>query len=153
MQTQSSLLSGIWEMLDNAVDNMHTTKDADDLAYQKARARTLCEVLHPLMSPFYESPDDVVREALARFKARTGGEEHETPGLGEHIFDRNTRWDGISYSAAPAPKKSKRTGKSIPPSSLGSVRQGIDSGMFTVTQIAQMYDVSPDEVKEQLGIA
>lgn len=157
MEYQSSLLHKLWHTLDDEVDFIQTDRPVVvelDQVTHKARARMLAEVLHTLMQPFYESPDAVVHEAMARYRDRQAGTEHETPGLGEKLWDPNARWDGSPYGIpATTTKKSKRTGKSIPPSSLGSVRQGIESGMFTVSQIAQMYDVSSDEVKEQLGIA
>jgi hypothetical protein len=152
MHNGRELLLHQWQMLDSAVNNIHTTKDPDDLMYQKARARTLCEVIHSFMPQFYESADHVAREALSRFSCRAEGVEHETPGLGEKYWDPNTRADGTPYSQPQKPKP-RSTGNLVPATALVSVKKGIEGGMFTVDQIATMYSMTAPEVKEQLGLA
>lgn len=154
MNNGRELLLNMWQMLDATVNEIH-----DELTplqeYNKGRARALCEVIHSLMPQFYESADDVVREALARFKDRINFIEHETPGLGEKYWDPNARWDGTPYGvkSTTTVTKKKASGNLIPPPAVVSVKNGITSGMFTVEQIANMYNMHSHEVKEQLGLA
>lgn len=155
MENGRELLLHMWQMLDEAVNEINNEQNPLQ-DYYRGRARALCDVIQSLMGKFYESSDDVVREALARYKDRIAEVEHETPGLGEKYWDPNARWDGTPYGVAGPSGASKtvrkKSGNLIPPPALTSVKQGITTGMFTVAQIADMYKMTPTEVKEQLGL-
>lgn len=80
-------LHKFWEMIDADVDEIMERRGATDedgkrlLELAKARAQARAEILADLMVPHYRTPEDVSREAMARYKARKAGEEHHTEGL------------------------------------------------------------------------
>jgi hypothetical protein len=141
-------LNTLWEMLDTEVESIK--KSADE--FNKYRARAFAEVLCILMQPFYENPDAVAREALARYKARTEGSEHETPGLGEAIWDPYTRWDGtVIEQKKSSPSSKPVNNKPFPPEAIPGAKQALDLKMMTLSQLAKMYDVSEDTVRSAVG--
>lgn len=140
------LLVDMWEMLDNSVNNIKSPVggDASQIEWHKARGRAQAEIIAMIMSAFYPDADAVTREALARWKARTAGEPHETPGLAEDIWN--------PAPSAPEKRAPKPTGNRIPDSAVDTVRQGITLGMFTKEQMASTYSVTVAELVEQLGL-
>lgn len=149
MDQGRELLLQTWKKLDAHVDIIKDPKSADELFYSKAAARTLAEVLVMFMKPFYATSDDIVREAMNRWKSRQDATEHETPGLAEVIWDPTKNWDGSDRTL---PGAGVKTAKKIPETALNSSIKGIMSGMFTVSQIAKMYDTTEEQVKVQLGL-
>lgn len=142
------MLFKLWEMLDQCVNEIKSDSSVSD-EYYKSRARALADAISLIMPM---SADDVVREALNRFKHRIdGNESYETPGLAEEVYQPKPV--KRVETATVAKSRAKRTGKSLPPTAIPSIRKAIDTKVFTVAQIAKSYDLSTDEVKEQLGLA
>lgn len=142
----NDILLNTWTHLDGAIKSIKETNNAMDMSYQKARARALCDVLSLMMPPFFNTADEVGHEALRRYDNRDNP-EYETPGLGAQSL---AQFDPMLKNEKPLP--SPRTGNSIPTEAMINVRRGLDTKMFTLAHIAAMYEMSQQEVKEQLGL-
>jgi hypothetical protein len=139
----NDVLLETWKLLDAVmaeIKSPHTTTPD----WYKAQGRAYANVLATFMPPFFDDPDEIVREALRRYDNRDNP-EYETPGLGVKFlaqFDKPKKYV----------KEEKRTGNKLPDTAIENIKKAIESGMFTVDQIATNYKVSPAEVKEQLGL-
>lgn len=164
MTEQRDSLLKFWQELDDCVDQIRGEQN-DVVLYEaeKVRATTYAEVLAYLMHRFYPDAQAVLRESMARWKARQAGELHVTPGLAEELWSPDTRFDGTPYSrssegsvrsggTATATKGRKTTGNKIPDQAVDSWKTGIAQAMFTVDQCAKTYNMTPAEVKAQLGL-
>jgi hypothetical protein len=100
-----------------------------------------------MMPPFFTDADSIVREAVQRFQNRNNP-DYETPGLGVKSL--------ATYDEMPNPQRPKSgprpTGNLIPDLALNSVRQALEMKMFTIEQIARNYEMTNQEVKDQLGL-
>lgn len=158
MPRQDDLLVDLWNRLDQTVDKIRSAEHQHEAEFNKAQGLAFAESISIVMRPFYEDATAVLRESMARWKARQAGVEHDTPGLAESIWDPASRFDGTPYSVEnearvrsgvkSAPTK---TGNLIPESAVATVKQGIESKMFTITQIAASYKMTPEEVSLQLN--
>lgn len=139
-----------WNRLDEFTKwLMHGNEDRDpaDLLTGKAKARAYAEVLSTMMVPFFDNPDDIVREAIRRWENRDNP-DYETPGLGVKSLAEFEYKPIVKTISGPKP-----TGNTIPLEALDSVKQAIELKMFTVKQIADSYSMTDREVKSQLGLA
>lgn len=143
---------------------------------RKIRARALAECIAIFMTPFFETADDVAREAVKRHEARKKGEDYETPGLGHRRYEsaalaHASKADGWystpgdaytsepSMAGAPNPRRGGRTTTApsraaVPPkirldeASQAAIRKA-HSGMpqiFTVEVLAKQYGATRAEV-------
>lgn len=174
MNAGESLLRRTWELLDSKVDiilaepNGPGDNALEAAARERARyeARGIAETLAIHMKPFFESADDIVKEAVKRHKARKAGAAHETPGLAEHLWDPNTNWDGTPRVkvaepksrtrpvAAPkkaAPKVDNTSTKQLTPEEADGIREAVASGMFSKEDVASMFKVSLATVEQALA--
>lgn len=152
---RESLLYKLWMLLDSKVDIISTPEPNDDMIKASAReraqseARGLAEGIALIMYPFMDSPDAVVRAAVARYKARTAGVAHETPGLGEHMFDPSFNHDGSPRvpvarpQARTAIKAPVRTApiKQLSEAEKESIRHMLQTKMMGPEELAKMFNV------------
>lgn len=156
-----NLLQKTWGLLDAEVDLIKDPGGQEFVEYHKAKARGIAEVLALFMPPHFTTGDEIVREALRRYNARTSGDnEYETAGLGSRRLEPPpgaTR----QTSQKQAPQKEVRTVpagsrtravKEIPSSAVDTSRKGIEQGMFTVAMIAKMYGTTEEQVVSQLDL-
>lgn len=165
----ATVLERLWAELDTTMDslmNVASVPNADGRQVEliRTKARTQAETLAMLMSPFFNTADEIAREAKKRYDARKKGDTaYVTPGIaGEEyvppqpsISSRTTadKSDKAPKSGQAARAARGRTGKKLPSEALPTIKQAITSGMFTLEQIAKSYGLSEVEVKEQLGLA
>ena len=166
MTEQKDVLYKFWLDLDSVIDAIRMDTpvvDPDDMLAARTRASTLAEVLAYLMHRYYEDGTAVLKESMARWKARQEGvTDHQTPGLAEAIWAAGTRFDGTPYSGAnlarvrsggrSEPRTPTPTGNRIPDTAVESWKSGIEGGMFTVAQAANTYHMTEEEIKQQLGL-
>lgn len=149
MDQGRGLLLKTWELLDAATDTV-MKKAADPWSLEnvgikevQAEARAYANVLAMFMEPFFTSADDIVREAVTRYKARQAGVQRDTPGLAEHIWDPRKDWDGsdkVLPNANPQPKVN--LGRQLTSEEAEAVANALSAGMFTVEQLAEMFKTS-----------
>lgn len=162
MNAGESLLRKTWELLDSKVHVIlrepngpgDNAIEAADRERARIEARGVAEVLAIHMKPFLTDTDDVVKEAVKRYKAKQAGERHETPGLSEHLWDPNTNWDGsprvkvASPKSRPAakpatrPKVDSASTKTLSSEEAEGIKSAVESGMFTKEDVAGMFKVS-----------
>jgi hypothetical protein len=166
-----TVLERLWVELDTTMDslmNVASVPNAHEGQVQllRTRARAQAETLAILMSPFFNNADEIAREAKKRYDARKSGNEgYVTPGIaGEEYVPPavpssppraaggQTGQSGVSRTKSSS-SSSRRTGKTLPPGAIPSIKEALEKKMFTVEQIARSYGLSVDEVKEQVGIA
>ena len=135
----------LWKLLDQEVVNIKVPHNPGH-EYHKARAGAISEVIHMLMSDFYPTRDDVVREALARWEHRNDSpNDHETPGLAEKL------WDPLQRTPAAAAQKPKATGRELTEDEIQAAKSGVAAGMFTVEQLADMFKTTPEMVAKHVA--
>jgi hypothetical protein len=143
----NDILLKIWERLDEYTETVIEPPGDPEKAEAAHKARALAQVLSWMMPPFFTDADSIVREALRRYEHRENP-DYETPGLGVKSL--------AALDDMPNPQRSKSgpqpTGNLIPDAALNSVRQALDLKMFTIEQIARNYEMTNQEVKEQLGL-
>jgi hypothetical protein len=126
---------------------MDSTATAGEREAQKITARAYADAIDLIMGG---GADWVSAEAKRRYDARMRGDTaYETPGLAEEVYVPPTPAPRASAGRTTTPR---RTGKHLDPALVPQLTEAIKSGMFTVDQIASSYGLSPDELKEQLGL-
>lgn len=76
-----SLLEALWDKIDAEVKSIMEAAE-ERREYHKARASGIAEAIALMHSPYFETTEEVSREALVRYRAFSAGEQYETPGLG-----------------------------------------------------------------------
>lgn len=131
-------LQRIWKLLDIEVDIIkdgHTTNLHQDQA--KNRAKGLAYALAILMPPFFQTPEEISREALKRWEMRQAGTEYTTQGLG---LKRLARLDA---SAATMP--------GLTQAQIDAIKFAKESGMFTDQELANTYDLTVGQLQLVIG--
>jgi hypothetical protein len=127
----TDVLLETWNKLDYVTaDIMGGT--ASDL--EKGAARAFAAVLADFMYPFFTDADAIVREAVQRYKNRDNP-DYETPGLGVKFLDA---FDNQPMKVDP---RTVEVPKEITDAQRASIKLGLESGMFTVKQLASTYGV------------
>ncbi len=73
-----SIVEDIWHELDCAVAKIRAKEDVEQA---KCEARAYARVLLLFMKPFFNTVEEISKEAMLRYKAKHEGLEHETPGI------------------------------------------------------------------------
>lgn len=83
-----TLVQQMWDLLDDVTNELMDADDTKEKDFYKSRARGIAECIAIFMKPFFETADDIVREAVRRRKARVDGDtEYETPGIGMRRYE------------------------------------------------------------------
>lgn len=162
----TGVLERLWAELDATMDTLMNLSgmegvDEHEVALLRVKARTQGETLLMFTYPFFTSIEEISREAKLRYNARKKGEVRETPGLAGEEYappaDNRRAQDSQETERKPASRRSSRsstrTGKKLPAEALPTIKQALETKMFTVAQIAKSYGVTEEEVKEQVGLA
>lgn len=143
------LLFSLWRLLDHKVEELMA--DPSD-QQRKFEARGIAETLTVLMAKFYPTADDVVREAVSRYKHKQNGVEHESPGLGEHLWNPLYNADGSprTFTAAATPAKAAPVARpkkksSISEGTITAIKGFLAAGLESV-DVAKMFNVSVADV-------
>lgn len=133
----NDILLRTWQRLDEFTHWLMFNQDGDpaEMLANKVKARAYAEVLADMMPPFFDNPDDIVREAVQRYKNRENP-EYETPGLGVKTL---APYDTMPYTHAASPKKAE---PQLDDKTQAGIKKALESGMFTVAQLAKSYSVS-----------
>jgi hypothetical protein len=138
-----SIAEKVWDMLDEAIyEVLNQPSDAN-----KARGRALAEVLHLICMPYYDTVNDVTREAVRRAKQKDGLVEFQaTPGYKYNPMPPN------KYEALLAAKKAEQKAAVYDPTAVLTDDQkiAITNGLranFSVDQLSKAYGVSPSVIK------
>lgn len=153
-------LMKFWHDLDACIDKIRGFTNpegkmefviGEDAEIEKIRASTYAEVLAHLMAPFYADKNAVLAESLHRYNARKIGQDHQSPGLAEHIWDPSSRFEGTAYSQAA--EKQTRTRTATKPAvklddqKIAFVNHCLQQETMSVSQLAKMFDCSEDDIK------
>ncbi len=105
-----TLVEQMWDKLDAEMDALkgHWTKEDKwtmvrpvDPEYHKNRARAFAECLAIFMVPFFETADDIAREAVKRWEARRDSDsQYETAGLGNRRYETAAVASAAAYESA-----------------------------------------------------
>lgn len=159
MAAGPTLVYQMWERLDSHLSVIIETTvtnpgEERQVSDAKVAARELAEILAMFMKPHFTSADAIAGEAMRRREARLAGEEVETAGVGSLRFTPppgTVKYDQPRKAPRPAKKSTpKRTG-SIPQDSVDGIRVALQSGKFTVEQLANLYNVPVEEVEKLKG--
>jgi hypothetical protein len=164
METNTEpILLQMWKLLDAKVDAINDdSQPFNDLVREnqeiaKHQARGLAEAIAIAMHPYMPDANAVVKAAVARYKARKEGVPHETPGLGEHMFDPHFNHDGSPRVAVsrPAPartaiKAPAKPAKTLSDAEKDTIRQMLAGKMLSPEELSKMFDV-PLATIVQLG--
>lgn len=152
MEQGRALLLETWQLLDDATATiLGDPVDHERFDTAKAQARAYANVLALFMQPFFNSADEVVREAVKRHKARRANEEHVTPGLAEEIWDPMKNWDGsprVEFSSQPAKPKSV---SKLQPQQEVFIRKAVGDGTMKAEVLADMFKVDISVINEIVG--
>lgn len=145
-------LMKFWHDLDECINQIRDKQVGNELLEaEKVRATTYAEVLAHLMAPFYADKDAVLAESLSRYNARKIGQDHQSPGLAEHIWDPSSRFEGTAYSQAAEKQTRTRTATKAPvkldDQRITFVNHCLQQGQMDVAQLAKMFDCSEDDIK------
>lgn len=122
----------MWEKLDEAMTVIMEPPGDPEKHAAKIRARAFAEIISDCMQSFYPTPDDVAREAMARYK----DESRETPGLADDKLTTN----GVSSGGL-------KTTVKLPPEVEAGIKNALQSGAFSVEQLAELFKVSVETVE------
>lgn len=150
-------LKPIWEKLDKAVDELMAHRGEDplppgyvdhDLTRYEGTARGIAEALAILMPPFFTTGDEIVREAMVRYKKRKAGEEYETPGIGRLKFAQPPGAELITASGLPRTPEYDPTAPKhrLPEEAVKKILAATAAG-FTPDMLAPAYGVSVAVIK------
>lgn len=100
--SQPTLLESLWAKLDEDVRAIMA--GSVNAEYCKAHASGLSEAIALLHAPYFETKEEVSREALKRHKEREAGNDYETPGLGSRRNELPPGYRvGLHAAAGPRP--------------------------------------------------
>lgn len=142
----------LWTGLDSMIDEIRNVQIPEHTrAERQIEARLLAKVIALVMAPFYEDDTAVLRESMTRWKARQDGQEHESPGLAEAIWNPNTRFDGTPYSE----DSERRTRAGSAPKAkvvfdeqkITFIKHCLENGLQTPEALAGMFNCSIEDIK------
>ncbi len=154
MDQGRNVLVDLWHRLDVKIDQIRQTGDVADPSW-KTQAITLAEVIQLIMPAFYPDKDNVLAESMNRWRARQAGTEHESPGLAESLWDRNTQADGTPYSRESESKararnngaQSQQAVVKLSDQHITFIKHSLKTGALTAEKMAEMFKVSVDVIK------
>lgn len=176
-----TLVEQMWEKLDIDMDAIksfdgktldHESERERDL--NKARARAIAECLAIFMKPFFETADDIVREAMRRHAARVAGDaEYATAGIGARRYESAAMahasaaggWydtPGGGYTSDPSragekPRARQSTSRPVAITLDAKTQESIRNGhkamptVFTAEVLAKQYGVSVKMIEAVLS--
>lgn len=138
-----------WKMLDDLIDEImaHSDTERERNSYKifQARARQMAVVLALSMQPFFHTADEIAEEAMRRYEARKRGDtEYETPGIGTQRYQPppgSKRYGDTTRTERKSPKSK------IPSDAVEGIKKALESGSFSVKQVADLYKVPEAEVQ------
>lgn len=159
MAAGPTLIYQMWDRLDSHLSVIIETEvtnpgEEKEVSDAKVAARELAEILAMFMVPHFTSADAIAGEAMRRREARLAGEEVETAGVGSLRFTPppgTVRYDKPPKAARPAKRSAPKRSGSIPKDSEDGIRVALQSGKFTVEQLANLYNVPVEEVEKLKG--
>lgn len=131
----NDVLLKTWELLDAQVEIIK--RDPGNKAAQY-KGRALSEVLALFMPPFFDNPDEIVREGVRRYENRNNP-EYETPGLGQRTL--------AQFDKMPMRPDTTKVEVRLSAELQSNLRNALNSGLFTPEQLAKSYGVSVDVIK------
>lgn len=154
-----TLVQQMWEKLDVEYESLVMSGDES----WKHKARSTAECIAIFMPPHFRTADEVVKEAVKRFKAKEAGEDYETPGLGTRRYETPEEWHATrggfttnsDIAKANPPSASKRpstrvkpvaTSENVPDDTKRAIKMGLESGMFSEADLARAYGLSIEVV-------
>lgn len=153
-----AVLAELWWRLDETIDLIRSgAPDAHADIEAKSRANTLADTLSLIMSPFYPDAQSVLAESMTRWKARQAGEQRESPGLAESIWDPLSRFDGTPYSRDNEARVRGGSPGKAEPAVLDTAKQGfiklqLDTGAFKPEELAKMFGVSVEVIRHNYDL-
>lgn len=157
--TGKTITQQLWSMLDGATrrvkewDAEDTEANRSELDKARGEARGIAQAIVILSVPYYESANDVVKEAVRRYKqSRDEVPFQDTPGVDGYnpapVDHQAHLGQGRTVNEAKLPVKPAFTGgKKLEPKQIKGIKNGMAAG-FPPDMLAKSYGVSVDRVHE-----
>ncbi len=158
-----NLIAKMWTMLDDTMEVIMSEDSSPEAkSTAKIRASAQAEMILVFMRPYFETVQDISREAKKRYDAHKSGDSvYITSGLGDiHILPPDAKWlpaKGGGYTSNPtmAATAGGRVANETPAVSLteaerNNIKQAIETGMFTDGELAKVYGISVDTIRSLL---
>lgn len=149
-----TLVEQMWDKMDTAylmlrssekefgVEDTHTLK-------LRSQLRGMAEMTAIFMTPHFHSADEIAREVFVRWQKKEAGETYETKGLASRRYElpRDTAYVGkrnrtVETTELPGPFTK------LTPQENEAIKFAVESGMFTVEQLARTYGVTEATVRK-----
>lgn len=149
-KSRMTLISQMWDEMDRVTEPLAQGQGSE---YDKGYARGVAAMLALFMVPHFTTPDEIVREAVKRYKAKAANEEYETPGLGS----RNMEPPPGSASKYVQPGAAKPAAAKAPKTTAIKLSQDDINGikaagaMFSPEQLSGVYKVPVDTIRSILA--
>ena len=138
-KTRMTLIGQMWDELDRVTEPLAQGQGTD---YDKGYARGVAAMLAMFMVPHFTTADEIVREAVKRYKAKAAGEEYETPGLGSRRMEPPPGSESKYKVPATAKPYTRKVEVKLGEQQQKAIKFAKESGMFTVEVLAKTYGVS-----------
>lgn len=146
------ILVEMWKKLDYSIDIIRDVNTIPDIReIEKGKAGGIAECIAVVMAPFYPDQTAVLKESMARWKARQEGVEHESPGLAEKIWDPSTRFDGTVYEESAEPRRRTKPPVKFDDQKITFIKHTLENGTMTPEVLAGMFDCTVDDIKAVMG--
>jgi len=143
-----TLVQQMWDLLDARTAELMKPVPDEEILTTRGQARGIAQCLALFMQPHFSTADDVVREAVKRYKAKQEGTDYETPGLGSRSLE--------SPPLFIAPRRTgTATKKAANPSVSDADKASIlkAKGVFPADDLAKIYKVSVEVINQIWGVA
>lgn len=157
-----SILERGWDEVDGLMDQINDG-NLEDIPRTKAQARVrgLAYALSMMSTPHYRSEDDVIRQAIKRYKMRQGTIPfEETFGYNFHSLPTEEKALGLratkKATAAPPIREAVLPGaqfeveikkRKLDDNDRAAIKKHMGSGMITAIELGQMYQISEGAIK------
>ena len=146
-----SILEKIWDDLDTVIDSIKGTSKTDifdPLIEEKARANALAGVLVLMCQPYYETSQDILRQANRRWKMRTGQMDFEpTPGYKYNPQPAGTKYVTERTPPPKAARTTRQTESKLNEKQMRDIKAAAELGL-TVQELSEMYKVTQVTIKQ-----
>lgn len=163
-----SILEDLWDELDKTYDTLSREHGPIPQENLKGRARGIAFAIKLMSKPYFETIEDVVKEAVKRKHIRDGAKPWEpTPGYkfnppppgtitrSAPMVEAPKERMGTSRGTNPNTGRPSRRGyekkKDLPAEAIAGIKQAVESGMFTEESVASIFKVTPEQVKQALA--
>lgn len=163
LHLSKSILEKLWDELDATMMPMMTQRGGEEFV---GKCRGLAFAILLMSTPYFDTADEVSREAMMRYKIAIGEKEFKpTPGykfnpppVGTNAYNKSRvkvidspkKGATTRRVAAKTAQKQYIPDKMLTPEEVESIREAVSSGMFELEDCASMFKVTVDQIKALL---